>query len=303
MNFRGIVVRTWRILKKWGRFWARSGPWNSRGAPLTTFSLISRPTKKTFLRFLLHPFPPFSWWLIGEKGGGGTWWIEETGRRKRNYKGYLGMCVRSFEYSPPRGGSRRRRRGEYIPDEMPVFFCLGDSFPLHRTRLNMEEEKKKKWFLRGFFPQSFFEENMVFCPFLTKPSNCLEINVIKQDRFPKNFIFLHSQISWIRHHDLHILTVGRYTYTADLRYQSIYNPERDEWILQVGWHIKTNNKKRRYTLNLQISDQVRPEARLWPLRVPDQHPAGQELLRQPQGCRWDTCLMYFAKQKFFFNLF
>ena len=46
--------------------------------------------------------------------------------------------------------------------------------------------------------------------------------------------FSHSQISWIRHHDLHILTVGRYTYTADLRYQSIYNPERDEWILQVG---------------------------------------------------------------------
>jgi len=40
-------------------------------------------------------------------------------------------------------------------------------------------------------------------------------------------------ISWIRHADLHILTVGRYTYTADNRYQSIYNPTTDEWILQV----------------------------------------------------------------------
>ncbi len=60
------------------------------------------------------------------------------------------------------------------------------------------------------------------------------MDVIKQDRFPNNCIFNYSQISWIRHHDLHILTVGRYTYTADLRYQSIYNPERDEWILQVG---------------------------------------------------------------------
>jgi len=40
-------------------------------------------------------------------------------------------------------------------------------------------------------------------------------------------------ISWIRHSDLHILTVGRYTYTADLRYQSIYNPTTDEWILQI----------------------------------------------------------------------
>ena len=35
------------------------------------------------------------------------------------------------------------------------------------------------------------------------------------------------------HSDLHILTVGRYTYTADNRYQSIYNPTTDEWILQV----------------------------------------------------------------------
>ena len=43
----------------------------------------------------------------------------------------------------------------------------------------------------------------------------------------------HPQISWIRHHDLHILTVGRYTYTADLRYKSIYNAEKEEWILQI----------------------------------------------------------------------
>lgn len=42
------------------------------------------------------------------------------------------------------------------------------------------------------------------------------------------------QVSWIRHSDLHILTVGRYTYTADNRYQSIYNPTTDEWILQVN---------------------------------------------------------------------
>jgi len=42
-------------------------------------------------------------------------------------------------------------------------------------------------------------------------------------------------ISWIRHADLHILTVGRYTYTADNRYQSIYNPTTDEWILQIKY--------------------------------------------------------------------
>lgn len=49
------------------------------------------------------------------------------------------------------------------------------------------------------------------------------------------------QISWIRHSDLHILTVGRYTYTADSRYQSIYNPTSDEWILQVSYKICFHN--------------------------------------------------------------
>jgi len=48
-------------------------------------------------------------------------------------------------------------------------------------------------------------------------------------------------ISWIRHKDLHILTVGRYTYTADLRYQSIYNPATDEWILQIKYLQKKDS--------------------------------------------------------------
>jgi len=49
------------------------------------------------------------------------------------------------------------------------------------------------------------------------------------------------QISWIRHADLHILTVGRYTYTADNRYQSIYNPTTDEWILQIKYLQKRDS--------------------------------------------------------------
>jgi len=48
-------------------------------------------------------------------------------------------------------------------------------------------------------------------------------------------------ISWIRHADLHILTVGRYTYTADNRYQSIYNPNSDEWILQIKYLLKKDS--------------------------------------------------------------
>ena len=52
-------------------------------------------------------------------------------------------------------------------------------------------------------------------------------------QFSKTTTIDFPQISWIRHSDLHILTVGRYTYTADNRYQSIYNPTSDQWILQV----------------------------------------------------------------------
>jgi hypothetical protein len=35
--------------------------------------------------------------------------------------------------------------------------------------------------------------------------------------------------------------VGRYTYTADLRYQSIYNPSTDEWILQIKYLQKKDS--------------------------------------------------------------
>jgi len=58
-------------------------------------------------------------------------------------------------------------------------------------------------------------------------------------------------ISWIRHRDLHILTVGRYTYTADLRYQSIFNSNTDQWILQ----IKNLSKRDSGMYECQVSTQ------------------------------------------------
>ena len=60
-----------------------------------------------------------------------------------------------------------------------------------------------------------------------------KISIMNSAIFPIDLIKIMFQVSWIRHSDLHILTVGRYTYTADNRYQSIYNPTTDEWILQV----------------------------------------------------------------------
>lgn len=49
--------------------------------------------------------------------------------------------------------------------------------------------------------------------------------------------FLIKQVSWIRHRDLHLLTVGKETYTPDGRFQSVHNPHTDDWALKV-WAIR-----------------------------------------------------------------
>lgn len=42
-----------------------------------------------------------------------------------------------------------------------------------------------------------------------------------------------KEVSWIRQRDLHILTVGIYTYTSDDRFQ-VYHPEKsDKWYLEI----------------------------------------------------------------------
>jgi hypothetical protein len=43
------------------------------------------------------------------------------------------------------------------------------------------------------------------------------------------------QVSWVRHRDIHLLTVGRYTYTSDQRFRAIHHPHSDEWTLQVKY--------------------------------------------------------------------
>ncbi|XP_059218924.1 hemicentin-1 [Stomoxys calcitrans] len=45
-------------------------------------------------------------------------------------------------------------------------------------------------------------------------------------------------VSWIRHRDMHILTVGTYTYTSDLRFQAIHHNDTEDWTLQIKWTQK-----------------------------------------------------------------
>ncbi|XP_064114854.1 zwei Ig domain protein zig-8-like [Macrobrachium nipponense] len=40
-------------------------------------------------------------------------------------------------------------------------------------------------------------------------------------------------VSWIRHRDLHLLTVDQYTYTSDQRFQAMYEPSTGDWVLLI----------------------------------------------------------------------
>ncbi|CRK92282.1 CLUMA_CG005857, isoform B [Clunio marinus] len=42
-------------------------------------------------------------------------------------------------------------------------------------------------------------------------------------------------VSWVRHRDIHLLTVGTFSYTSDNRFQSIHDPESEEWILKLQY--------------------------------------------------------------------
>ncbi|CAH1635037.1 unnamed protein product [Spodoptera littoralis] len=45
---------------------------------------------------------------------------------------------------------------------------------------------------------------------------------------------LNMQVSWVRHRDIHLLTVGRYTYTSDQRFRAIHLPHSEDWTLQTA---------------------------------------------------------------------
>ncbi|UYV78470.1 hypothetical protein LAZ67_16001593 [Cordylochernes scorpioides] len=42
-------------------------------------------------------------------------------------------------------------------------------------------------------------------------------------------------VSWVRQRDIHILTVGKYTYTSDLRFTSIHLDSSDVWTLEIKY--------------------------------------------------------------------
>lgn len=43
------------------------------------------------------------------------------------------------------------------------------------------------------------------------------------------------QVSWLRHRDTHLLTVGHYTYTSDQRFRAIHHQQTEDWTLQIKY--------------------------------------------------------------------
>ncbi|KAG5683020.1 hypothetical protein PVAND_012330 [Polypedilum vanderplanki] len=42
-------------------------------------------------------------------------------------------------------------------------------------------------------------------------------------------------VSWVRHRNINLLTVGTTSYTSDSRFQSIHDPDSEEWILKIRY--------------------------------------------------------------------
>ncbi|XP_030762004.1 zwei Ig domain protein zig-8-like [Sitophilus oryzae] len=64
-----------------------------------------------------------------------------------------------------------------------------------------------------------------------------------------NTVLLHCRVknlgnrtvSWVRHRDIHLLTVGRYTYTSDQRFEAIHTPHTEEWTLRIRYPQKKDS--------------------------------------------------------------
>lgn len=50
-----------------------------------------------------------------------------------------------------------------------------------------------------------------------------------------NLLQMSLQVSWVRHRDVHLLTVGPYTYTSDQRFRAIHEPHTEDWTLQIKY--------------------------------------------------------------------
>lgn len=67
------------------------------------------------------------------------------------------------------------------------------------------------------------------------PTQCVYEHTSEATSLTMNSISLKSQVAWVRHRDIHVLTVNTYTYTSDQRFQTAHHKDTDEWTLHIKW--------------------------------------------------------------------
>ena len=69
-----------------------------------------------------------------------------------------------------------------------------------------------------------------------------EGNIVCFYGWRRKFVYSISfQVSWVRHRDIHLLTVGRYTYTSDQRFEALHLPHAEEWTLRIRYPQKKDS--------------------------------------------------------------
>ena len=60
-------------------------------------------------------------------------------------------------------------------------------------------------------------------------------------------------VSWIRHHDTHLLSIGLFTYTPDKRFNAIHKSSSENWVLEIrSTTIEDEGEKNVTALNATV---------------------------------------------------
>ncbi|XP_055901851.1 uncharacterized protein LOC129938368 isoform X2 [Eupeodes corollae] len=98
----------------------------------------------------------------------------------------------------------------------------GSSSNIHRNQMEVNEDNKN-----GPYFDKAASKNITALLGKTAYLNCRVKNLGNKTML--------LQVSWVRHRDIHLLTVGRYTYTSDQRFRAIHQPQTEDWILQIKY--------------------------------------------------------------------
>ncbi|XP_055848188.1 uncharacterized protein LOC129913494 isoform X4 [Episyrphus balteatus] len=98
----------------------------------------------------------------------------------------------------------------------------GSSSSVHRNTIEVNEENRN-----GPYFDKASSKNITALLGKTAYLNCRVKNLGNKTML--------LQVSWVRHRDIHLLTVGRYTYTSDQRFRAIHQPQTEDWILQIKY--------------------------------------------------------------------